>query len=245
VQRRGRGGRLPRSGLVPTSTARPQLARAPCRPRRSRSGGLRAHLYDAAIVPLTARYYRAVLRQLPARARLLDVGIGTGAALSASADLIVERDLRVHGIDTNPWYLARCAEHLGRADLLRNVTTELISVYDHSGGPYDAVYFSDSLMVLPEPARAVRHVADQLSGGGRVYFTQTFHDQRVPLLEWLKPRARWLTTIDFGRVTYEQDFRATIVDHAGLNLDALHVLRRSHRSSQRLAIARPSSVDGG
>jgi hypothetical protein len=67
----------------------------------------------------------------------------------------------------------------------------------------------------------------------------------VPLLEWLKPRARWLTTIDFGRVTYKQDFRATIVDHAGLNLDALQVLRRSNRSSQRLAIARPRTVDDG
>jgi SAM-dependent methyltransferase len=208
-------------------------------------GGPRAHLYDVAIVPLTARNYGAVLRQLPARTRLLDVGIGTGAALCANADLLVERDLRVHGIDTNPRYLARCAEHLGRADLLRKVTTELVSVYDHQGGPYDAAYFSASLMVLPEPARAVRHVAGQLSRGGRVYFTQTFHDRRVPLLEWFKPRARWLTTIDFGRVTYEQEFRATIVDHAGLHLDALQVLGRSHRSSQRLAIARPRSVDDG
>ena len=168
---------------------------------------------------------------------MLDVGIGTGAALAASADLILKHDLRVHGIDTNLRYLARCAQHLECADLQQNVTIEPISVYDHADGPYDAAYFSDSLMVLPDPARAVRHVADQLTDRGRVYFTQTFHDHRMPLLEWLKPRAWWLTTIDFGRVTYEQDFRATVVDHAGLDLDVLQVLRRSRRSSHRLAVA--------
>ncbi len=32
----------------------------------------------------------------------------------------------------------------------------LESVYDHAGGPYDAAYFSASLMLLPDPAAAVR-----------------------------------------------------------------------------------------
>lgn len=203
---------------------------------------LRARLYDVVIVPLTSPYYRLVLDRLPDGARLLDVGIGTGAALAANADLIVGKELRVHGIDTDEQYLARCARHVARAGLDGRVTVELVSVHDHAGGPYDAAYFSDSLMVLADPARAVARVAAALTEHGRVYFTQTFHDRPVPVLERLKPRVRWLTAIDFGRVTYDEDFRET-VDRAGLEIEVVDVLRRTRRTSNRLVVARrPSAV---
>ena len=46
-------------------------------------------IYDVIIVNMTARWYAAVLAQLgahlPAGARVLDVGIGTGSALAANA----------------------------------------------------------------------------------------------------------------------------------------------------------------
>src|SRR6476469_4364240 len=107
---------------------------------------------------MTSGWYREVLTRLPRGTRLLDVGIGTGAALVRCADLVRERQLSIVGIDVDADYLARCELAVHRAGLTR-VSPRLESVYDHRDGPYDAAYFSASLMLLPDPVAAVRRVA--------------------------------------------------------------------------------------
>jgi hypothetical protein len=72
-------------------------------------------------------------------------------------------------------------------------------------------------MLLPDPVRALRHAAQMLSPDGRVYFTQTIHTKRAPVMEKVKPMLHRLTTIHFGRVTYEQEL-VDVVRRAGLHL---------------------------
>jgi SAM-dependent methyltransferase len=186
---------------------------------------------------MTAAWYRQVLDRLPEGARLLDVGIGTGAALARCADVVRAKRLAVVGLDIDPDYLARCRKEVGRAGLDEQVSPQLGSVYDHRGGPYDAVYFSASLMLLPDPVAAIKHVASLLAPGGRLFSTQTFHHRRSPLLERAKPLAQHVTTIHFGRVTYEDEFRKAFAD-AGVELMELTTMHSTRRSSYRLAVAR-------
>jgi SAM-dependent methyltransferase len=209
----------------------PSSARVPVR------SAVRAWVYDRAIAGMTSTWYRQVLTRLPRGARMLDVGIGTGAALARCADVVRAKELSVVGLDIDPDYLACCRAALERAGLTGHVTPVLGSVYDHRGGPYDAVYFSASLMLLPDPAAAIAHVADLLAPDGRLYATQTFHHRRSPLLEWAKPLAQHVTTIHFGRVTYEHEFRKAFAD-AGVELEELTTMRSTRRSSYRLAVAR-------
>jgi hypothetical protein len=75
-----------------------------------------------------------------------------------------------------------------------------------------------------------------------MYFTQTFEHQRSRALEMLKPLLRMVTTIDFGRVTYEAAFRASLSD-GGVVLEALEVLDAGRRRSAMLATARPTAAD--
>jgi ubiquinone/menaquinone biosynthesis C-methylase UbiE len=198
---------------------------------------VRAWVYDRAIAGMTSTWYRQVLARLPRGARMLDVGIGTGAALARCADVVRVKELSVVGLDIDPDYLACCRAALERAGLTGHVTPVLGSVYDHRGGPYDAVYFSASLMLLPDPAAAIAHVASLLAPDGRLYATQTFHHHRSPLLEWAKPLAQHVTTIHFGRVTYEHEFRKAFAD-AGVELEELTTMRSTRHSSYRLAVAR-------
>jgi SAM-dependent methyltransferase len=198
----------------------------------------RGWLYDRFVAGMTSGWYREVLTRLPHGTRLLDVGVGTGAALVRCADLIRERELSVVGIDVDADYLARCERAVQRAGLSPRVKPRLQSVYDHSGGPYDAAYFSASLMLLPDPAAAVRRVAGLLRPGGTLYATQTFQLRRSRLVEWGKPLVRYVTTIEFGRVTYEDEFRACLAA-AGVELTELHTMAATRRLAQRLAIARP------
>ncbi|GAA0930209.1 class I SAM-dependent methyltransferase [Pseudonocardia zijingensis] len=198
---------------------------------------VRAWVYDRVIAGMTADWYRNVLARLPDGARLLDVGIGTGEALARCADVVRAKQLAVTGLDIDRDYLARCRSALERAGLSDRVSPVLGSVYDHRGGPYDAVYFSASLMLLPDPAAAIAHVASLLSPQGRLYSTQTFHHRRSPLLEWAKPLAQHVTTIHFGRVTYEHEFRKAFAD-AGVEIEELTTMHSTRRSSYRLAVAR-------
>ncbi len=196
----------------------------------------RGWLYDRLVAGMTSGWYREVLSRLPHGTRLLDVGIGTGAALIRCADLVRERELSVVGLDVDADYLARCEVAMRRAGL-DQVEPLLESVYDHTGGPYDAVYFSASLMLLPDPAEAIRRVTGLLSPGGTLYATQTFQLRRSRLAERGKPLIRHLTTIEFGRVTYEHDFRACLAA-AGVELTELHTMHATRYLAHRLAVAR-------
>lgn len=201
-------------------------------------GAVRGWLYDRTITGLTAGWYRAVFDRLHDGAHLLDVGIGTGGALARGADRVRAKDVRVTGLDIDRDYYRRCVEEMARAGLSGQVTPLLESVYDHRGGPYDAAYFSASLMLLPDPVAALRHVSALLRPDGQLFFTQTFHHRRSPLRERLKPLVRHVTTIDFGTVTYEDDFRRVLCE-ADLQVLELVTLGSTRASSYRLAVAAP------
>lgn len=206
-----------------------------------RRSAIRAKLYDTVIVGMTAAWYRAVLAELPSGCHLLDIGIGTGSALLANRDLVVDHDLHVTGIDIDRDYVERCRDSVHRAGLDDRVEARLESVYEHTGGRYGAAYFSGSFMLLPDPAGALHHIAGLLDANARVYFTQTFEHAPSPWLERIKPALRWLTTIDFGRVTYEEEFRRSVTA-GGFTIESTVVLDEGRRRSAVLVTAYPTSA---
>jgi tRNA A58 N-methylase Trm61 len=199
---------------------------------------VRGWIYDAAILPLTTRWYAEVLSRIPAGSTLLDVGIGTGGALAKNAELLRSKELRVVGVDIDEDYVKRSQAHMRKAGVEDRVEVRLESIYDHHGGPYDAAYFSASFMLMPDPPAVLRHVTTLLSPTGKVYFTQTFHERKSPLLEKAKPLLGKVTTIEFGRVTYEDEFRKT-VEEGGLELSELVTMDRKGSRSYRLATGVP------
>jgi ubiquinone/menaquinone biosynthesis C-methylase UbiE len=197
----------------------------------------RGWIYNRLVAGMTTGWYREVLARLPDGAEVLDVGIGTGAALARCADLVRAKQLEIVGLDIDPDYLERCRTEMAKAGLADRVTPLHASVYDHRGGPYDAVYFSASLMLLPDPVRALAHVAGQLTPDGRLFCTQTFHHRRSAFMEWAKPLIHRVTTIHFGQVTYEDAFRRAFAE-AGIELVEMTTLADRRQSSYRLAVGR-------
>lgn len=220
-----------------------RTGRWPAPPPGRYAGPVRGLIYDAAILRLTTKWYAEVLDRLPRGARLLDVGIGTGGALANNADTVVGKELRVVGVDIDEDYVKRSRKHMERAGLHDHVEVRLESVLDHQGGPYDAVYFSASFMLMPDPPGVLRYVQSLLTPRGRVYFTQTFQDRKSPVLEKAKPLLKAVTTIEFGRVTYEEEFRTT-VEAGGLRLVELSTMEVAGARSYRLAVGVPESRVG-
>ncbi|MDQ2070311.1 MULTISPECIES: class I SAM-dependent methyltransferase [Natronospira] len=205
---------------------------------------IRSLLYDALIPRLTARWYGAVIDRLPAGCELLDVGIGTASALLANSERLREKRIRVTGVDIDAAYVERAQQRVATSSLADQVTVRLQSVYDHQGGPYDAVYFSASFMLLPDPEAALRHCLTLLKPAGRIYFTQTIQTRRSPFMERLKPMLKRISSIDFGGVTYEEDFKAQL-QAAGLVLESFEELARRGRQAYCLAVARPAGAKEG
>lgn len=201
---------------------------------------IRSYIYDALIPKLTAEWYAAVLDRLPENAVLLDVGIGTAGALLANADRVRDKGIRLTGVDIDADYVRRARERLSDSVLADRSDVRLESIYDHRGGPYDAVYFSASFMLLPDPEGALRHCVSLLRPGGRIYFTQTIQARPSRWMEFFKPLLRRLTSIDFGRVTYETDFR-DVIRAGGLALEEFTTLGRHGARRYCLVLARPLS----
>jgi SAM-dependent methyltransferase len=188
-------------------------------------------IYDFLIPSFTTGLYTSALELLPDWARVLDVGIGTGRALANNGALVKAKHLSIVGVDIDLDYVKRAKDVLLHAGLSRNVRVEHISVYEFAERGFDAVYFSDSFMLLPDKVKALKHVCGLLNteskgkpgAGPKVIFTQTFEKNRSKLAEWGKVVLTKVTSINFGTVTYQDDFEK-IIAQAGMKIDNMKVL---------------------
>ncbi len=200
---------------------------------------MRSFIYDTLILKLTSQWYAEVLKRMPDGAAVLDVGIGTAGALLANAELVRRKRLHVTGIDIDADYMKRARQRLEDSSLSECTEVRLESIYEHRGGPYDAIYFSASFMLLPEPEQALQHCCELLRPGGRLFFTQTIQTRPSRWMETLKPVLKRVTSIDFGRVTYEEDFKTQLCA-AGLEVAEFTFLSHHGSRASCLAVARPT-----
>lgn len=123
--------------------------------------------------------------------------------------------------------------HIKTERLENYITVCHKSILDYSGGPYDAIYFSASLMILPNPVHALNHVKKMLTENGKIFVTQTIETNRSFFIELAKPLLKYILTIDFGNVTYEDDLLAAFKEanlKVQLNQPISGTSIRDHRS---------------
>lgn len=168
-----------------------------------------SRVYSLIVSDVTDGCYRTCLPVFPPSSAILDVGIGNGEMIKTHHDTIRERGLRITGLDVDPDYLARCNELIDRYSLQENIRTHLTPVEEYvppAPGYFDAILFSMSFMLLRDPALVLRRIRPWLAPHGQVVFVQTMFGEISRFLEFVKPRLKYVTTIDFGRVIYERDF---------------------------------------
>ena len=169
---------------------------------------LPSFIYNSTI-HFTMPAYTHVLTAMKNNSFILDIGIGTASALIENADLLKEKYISVTGIDINRTYLAVAEKEIAQHFLTPLVTVSYGDICsDILHEKYDVVYFSGSFMLVAQNQKlqALKNAISVLKEGGRIYFAQTFEKKPSKCIELLKPRLKWLTTIDFGFVTYEHAF---------------------------------------
>ncbi|MFC1706143.1 class I SAM-dependent methyltransferase [Planctomycetota bacterium] len=170
---------------------------------------IRGAFYTFLIRKFSVIHYRHLLQCLPRGAHVLDVGIGNGLMLDTLWATIREREIRLEGIDVHEAYLAECDRRIEANGLYDLVSCRLVDVATYletEATVPDHVYFSASFMLLSDQDRVLQLLRQRLSPEARVHFALTLYRQRSRFLEWAKPKLKYVTTIDFGPVTYRDDF---------------------------------------
>jgi ubiquinone/menaquinone biosynthesis C-methylase UbiE len=174
---------------------------------------MKNQLYKLIINDVTNYCYENCLDYFSKNSAILDVGIGNGVMMKNYHSLIKSKGLKITGIDINKNYLNHC-ESLIKTYQLENY----IEIYNKSVESYvppkknyfDFVLFSMSFMLFKDQWLVLDHVKDWLKPSGKIVFFQTMFKERSTLIDFIKPKLKYLTTIDFGKVTYEDDFFALL-----------------------------------
>ena len=201
------------------------------------------------ILNLTTKWYETVLSKVKEGSTILDVGVGTASALINCKHILKQRNLKIVGIDYDLDYIIHAQRSIELHDLSDYVTVAHRSVYDLwnrnplsstksssskdakflindalklKRNSFDAIYFSGSFSLLPDPIGALQAVMPFLkkekteeqtendSAGnsssccGNIYITQTYQRCTPPFLPFIKPVMKYFTSIDFGALITEK-----------------------------------------
>jgi alpha-N-acetylglucosaminidase len=61
-------------------------------------------------------------------------------------------------------------------------------------------------MLFKDKQLVLDRIKDYIKPGGKIVFFQTMFKERFRFMEFIKPKLKYVTTIDFGNITYEKDF---------------------------------------
>lgn len=168
-----------------------------------------SHIYTLSLRDFTQRCYDAAMSHFQPGSAIIDIGIGNGTMLGRQQSVIKSKGLRIVGIDINESYLEDCrrkVETYGLTSQVQVFRSPVETFEPPDNLRFDYALFSMSFTLLKDPLLVLERLKDLLKPDGRIIFVHTMFEDRSRFMEMLKPRLRYFTTIEFGKVMYERDF---------------------------------------
>lgn len=174
---------------------------------------MRSHLYSLIINSVNDHCYGNCLDYFSKGSAILDVGIGNGMMIKNFHHLIKSKKLKITGIDINNNYLNHCDNLIRNYQLGDNIKVYHKQIESYQPIPaenFDFILFSMSFMLFSDQQLVIDRIKNWLKPGGKLVFFQTMYKKKFRLMEFIKPKLKYFTTINFGKVTYEKDFFALL-----------------------------------
>ena len=170
---------------------------------------MKNRIYKFLVQEVTHHCYSHCLNYFPCNSHILDVGIGNGIMLKNFHSLIKSKNLKITGIDINKHYLNHCDCLIKKYQLDDYIQIHCKAVEDYHPGiekKFDFILFSMSFMLFKNQQQVLVRAKSWIRPDGNIVFFQTVFNKKFRLMEFVKPKLKYITTIDFGKVTYEKDF---------------------------------------
>lgn len=208
---------------------------------------VRNQIYALIFDDITRWCYRNCLSYFHPGATILDVGIGNGIMMKHFHQLIREKDLSIIGIDINKTYLNQCNGYIECFNLEDHIQIQNapIEQYEPPARPYfDYILFSMSFMLFEDQRLVLDRIKSWLKPQGQLVFFQTLFKEKLRLIEFIKPKLNYLTTIDFGRITYEDAFY-NLLQEKGVTVVKDRLIKKEwFKGEYRMIVANPDNGTG-
>ena len=197
-----------------------------------------SQVYDTVIVtPLTkAIYEEESARLLDKYGRrgftLLDVGAATGTTLKVILDTPGLNINHATALDIDQTYIDACRVNTAQYREVNVVKADFMSEGMQLDRQYDTILFGFSFMFMTANyEQTFKVIRSKLRPAGEVVIYLTLYDEANSLLDFIKPKIKYLTSIDFGPSVYKADLFDAFKNHG---FDVLEVDRMQGNGSMLL-----------
>lgn len=174
-----------------------------------------ALVYDYAVsYPVTIKVYKHILeekflKEFPNTSpdykgkgvTMIDIGTASGTCLKSIINKCNFE--RVLAVDIDKDYVASATKLFEKHDNVE-VKFQDFQKYLEDGNTerFDIVLFGFSFMLMPDQAKALEVARRIVKPGGKIYAFLTLYEKKNKFIEWIKPKIKQFTSIDFGPVMY-------------------------------------------
>lgn len=181
-----------------------------------------SYVYDIMVTyPLTRAVYfhfaAEFNKKFPGKqVSMVDVGTGTGTPLKAIMKKV--NFSRVLAVDINTGYLRLAKKNLSEFPEVEVKYQDFMTLdKDSLGEKFDIIFFGFSFMLMPDRVKALTIARSMLKPGGKIYMFLTLYEKKNKFIEWVKPKMKYLFSIEFGPVVYREQLHK-IFEEAGFEV---------------------------
>ncbi len=160
----------------------------------------------------TPKLFYSVLKEIPESSNILDFGCGSGICYKNidTINLILKSKHKITGIDINKFAIGKFQDKINSNSLASKIDLKYGDIFTMEiNEKFDYVIFSESAPLLsPEfLIRVSSHIKTSLlKEGGKIIFINNLAENPQFITQFIKPKLKYITTIDFGRIIVKNEF---------------------------------------
>lgn len=159
----------------------------------------------------TPTLFYSVLKNVEPNSKILDFGCGSGICYRNidTIKLINKYNFKITGIDINKLALSKFQNKIEKNSLNDKINLIYGDILTMELKKFDYVIFSESapLMSMNFLNKVVNHIKENLlNDNGKIIFINNLVENPQVITKFLKPKLKYFTTIDFGRVLTKNEF---------------------------------------
>ena len=191
---------------------------------------IKNNLYNEIIGSYSKDLYKNFFEKIPNNSYILDIGIGNGYAICENSNLIIEKNIKIIGIDVDFNSILTCKENINKYNLNSNIYSVLCELDNldvfiptikkfinknndkNNQNIFDYIYFSNSYSVIPNILELLNKSKKYLANeDAEIVICTTIEKNNNNIKNFLKKNAKYiLLGIDFGRLITLDAFKNEI-----------------------------------